>query len=109
MGAGFINLAPDTAASETLIKPHVLRRFGYRDDVIRVTTISSAIGVERGHLLHVDRRWALGFSIASHVVHAHELPENYDIDGLLGLRFLDELDYTIRSRRGEIVAELAVP
>ncbi len=110
LGEGFIDLALETAASETLIKPEVLREFGYRkEDAVRVTTITSAIGVERGYLLRVDRLWALGFEVSDHVVHAHELPAQYDIDGLLGLRFLDRFDYTIRSRRNEIAVELAAP
>ena len=103
-----VSLALDTAATETLVKPDVLRRFGYRDqDAVRRTTITSAIGVEPGHLLVVERFAALGFAVSAHLVHAHELPDQYDIDGLLGLRFLDLFDYTILSRRNEIAVELA--
>lgn len=109
-GSGFIALALDTAATETLIKPTVLSRFGYRDeDAEETTAIHSAIGVERGYLLRVERMWALGFSVGAHVVHAHDLPGHYDIDGLLGLRFLDRFDYTIRSRRHEIAVDFAAP
>lgn len=53
------------------------------------------------------RLWALGFEVQNEIVHAHALPDQYDIDGLLGLRFLDRLDYTIRSRRNEVEARLA--
>lgn len=109
-GSGFITLALDTAASETLIKPTVLAQFGYRDeDAGPSTAIHSAIGAERGYLLRVDRLWALGFAVTTHVVHAHDLPGQYDIDGLLGLRFLDRFDYTIRSRRNEIAVDFAAP
>lgn len=107
-GAGDVKLALDTAASETLITPRVLARFGYRAaDSVRATTIRSAVGVERGYLLCVARLWALGFEVQNEIVHAHALPDQYDIDGLLGLRFLDRLDYTIRSRRNEVEARLA--
>lgn len=109
-GSGFIALALDTAATETLIKPTVLSRFGdVDDDAEQPTAIHSAIGVERGYLLRLGRMWALGFSVTAHVVHAHQLPGQHDIDGLLGLRFLDRFDYTIRSRRQEIEVELSPP
>jgi len=106
--AKVIHLALDTGASETLIKPEVLALVGYdAEHAFRTTTITSAIGVEPGYLLRVERLWALGFTVTNHVVHAHELPHQYDIDGLLGLRFLDRFDYTIRSRRNEIAVSLA--
>lgn len=105
----FIDLALDTAASETLLTPRALARFGYgAADSIRTTTIRSAVGAERGYLLHVARFWALGFGIRNEMVHAHELPGQYDIDGLLGLRFLDRLDYTIHSLRNEVEARFAM-
>lgn len=108
-GAGDVNLALDTAATETLITPRTLARFGYHTaDALRVTTIRSAVGVERGYLLRVARLWALGFEVQNEIVHAHELPEQDDIDGLLGLRFLDRLDYTVWSRRNEVEARLAM-
>jgi len=103
-----VHLALDTAATETLIRPAVLERVGYgAADAERVTTIHSAVGKERGYLLRIARRWALGFEVREETVHAHELPGLYDIDGLLGLRFLDLFDYTIRSIRDEIDVQLA--
>jgi predicted aspartyl protease len=108
-GAGDVNLALDTAATETLITPRTLARFGYHTaDSLRVTTIRSAVGVERGYLLRVARLWALGFEVQNEIVHAHELPEQDDIDGLLGLRFLDRLDYTLWSRLNQVEARLAM-
>jgi Aspartyl protease len=108
--AVMLRLALDTAASETLIKPALLARLGYGlDDSKRKTVIRSAIGVESGYLLCVERFWALGFEVPDHIVHAHEMPDSHDIDGLLGLRFLNHFDYTVHSRRGEISVELAAP
>lgn len=107
---GVMHLALDTAATETLIKPKVLARLGYGPhDAEHSTTIQSAVGSEPGYLLRVARVWALGFEVADHVVHAHELPGQYDIDGLLGLRFLDHFDYEIRSKRSEIDVRLSQP
>lgn len=108
--AVMLRLALDTAAAETMIKPAVLRRIGCEPDESRQrTVIRSAIGEEYGALVRVDHFWAPGFEVPDHQINAHELPDSHDIDGLLGLRFLSHFDYTIRSRRGEIVAELAAP
>lgn len=104
----FIDLALDTAASETLITPQALARFGYDvADSMCATVIRSAVVAERGYMLRVARLWALGFEVRNEVVHAHALPGQYDIDGLLGLRFLDRLDYTVRSQRNEVETRLA--
>lgn len=107
-GEGPLVLALDTAATFTLIKPAVLRRFGYDERSYLIPTkISSALGAEPGHLLDVERLGSLGHSIGPLKVHAHELPEQYDLDGLLGLNFLDYFDYTVYSVRGEIAVEAA--
>jgi hypothetical protein len=109
-GDGVLELALDTAATITLIKPDVLSRFGYDEACyLRPTSISSAIGSEPGHELSVARLSSLGNSVSPFTVHAHKLPEQYDLDGLLGLNFLDHFDYTIRSLRNEIAVELAAP
>jgi hypothetical protein len=109
-GDGALLLALDTAATITLIKPQVLRRFGYDErSYVRKTSISSAIGAEPGHELDVERLSTLGNSAMPFTVHAHELPEQYDIDGLLGLNFLDHFDYTIYSLRDQIAVEPAMP
>ena len=105
-----IRLAIDTAATETLLRPSVLERLGYDvADAEQITVIQSALGRERGYLMRVSRLHALGFTAYDDVVHAHELPGQYDIDGLLGLRFLDRFDYLIRSMHCEIDVQLASP
>ena len=80
--------------------------YGPRDAAQR-TVIRSALGAEPGYLLRVTQFSSLGFRLTDHIIHAHELPDQYDLDGLLGLRFLHHFDYTVHSRRGEITAELA--
>ncbi len=109
-GSGPIKLALDTAASATLIRPGVLRELGYDErDVGPRTSITSAIGREPGYLVKVERMRTLGFEVTNHEIHAHELPAEYAIHGLLGLSFLDRFDYTIHSRRNQITVELAAP
>src|SRR5262249_42526790 len=93
-------VAVDTGATETLIIPDVLDELGYsprRGEAI--TVIRSAVGREEGYLIRVARFAALGFQLKDFRVHAHDLPEGFDIDGLLGLGFLKQFDYQIpRSR-----------
>lgn len=109
-GVRHLQLVLDTAASATLIRPSVLEEIGCgRAPHSKATSIRSALGKEPGFLVKVPRFWALGFTVLDYEVHGHELPDQYDIDGLLGMTFLDDFDYTIRSMRNEIVVEPAVP
>jgi hypothetical protein len=50
-------------------------------------------------------RSALGFTCNDFRIHVHDLPEGIGIDGLLGLSFLRQLNYEIRSAEGRILAE----
>jgi hypothetical protein len=68
----------------------------------------SAVGREEGYLIRVVRFACLGFQLANFRVHAHDLPEGFEIDGLLGLSFLNEFDYQVRSLQGRIVVERAI-
>jgi len=47
---------------------------------------------------------ALGFTTKDFRVHVHDLPEGIGIDGLLGLSFLKQFNYEIRSAEGRILA-----
>lgn len=104
IGVRDLRLVFDTGSTETLIKPEVLEGVGYDGgDVLYRTAITSAIGKEPGLMVRVSKFWALGFQAIGDRVHAHDLPYD-DIDGLLGLRFLNALDYTIYTSRSEIEA-----
>jgi predicted aspartyl protease len=101
-----LKLALDTGSSETLLMPEVTDALGYsarQGD--QLTVIRSAIGSERGYMLRVVRFAALGFTVPDFRVHVHDLPEGFGIDGLLGLSFLRNLNYEIRSGEGRILTE----
>jgi hypothetical protein len=101
-----LTLALDTAATETHIIPDILDDLGYSPrDGDQVTVVRSAIGSERGYMTRVTRFSALGFACNDFRLHVHDLPEGIGIDGLLGLSFLRQFDYTIRSATGRIVVE----
>ena len=103
-----VRLAFDTGSTETLLMPHVIALLGYGEqDAIRRTVIRGPCGSEPGYILRVGRFTALGFSILDFVVHAHDLPADHGIDGLLGLSFLRHFNDEIRSVEGIIKIERA--
>ncbi len=103
-----LTFALDTGSTETLVVPDVLDDVGYSArDGEQITVIRSAIGDERGYMIRVERFAALGFSAAGCRIHAHDLPDGYGIDGVLGLSFLRQFNYEIRSTEGRIVVDRA--
>jgi predicted aspartyl protease len=103
-----LRLCVDTGASETLIVPEILDELGYgARQGEAITVIRSAVGREQGYLIRVAGFECLGFQFSDFRVHAHDLPDSYDLDGLLGLNFLDQFDYAIHSRRGRILTSHA--
>lgn len=98
-----LNLAFDTGSEQTLIVPEMLDRTGYSArDGEAITVIRSAIGREPGYMLRVERLRCLGHEVRDFCVHAHDLPEGIGIDGLLGLSFLRQFNYEVRSAEGRI-------
>ena len=67
--------------------------------------IRSAIGDEQGYLMRVARFSALGFTVPDFRIHVHDLPEGYGIDGILGLSFLRQFNYEVRSTEGRLLVE----
>jgi predicted aspartyl protease len=99
-----LSLAVDTAATHTHIVPDILDDLGYSPrDGDQVTVVRSAIGSEPGYMMRAIRFAALGFATKDFRIHVHDLPEGIGIDGLLGLSFLKQLNYEIRSAEGRIL------
>lgn len=97
-------LALDTAATQTHVVPEFLDEIGYGPQHgDRITSVTSAIGDEPGYLMLVSRFSALGFTLANFRIHVHDLPETLGIQGLLGLSFLKQFNYEIRSAEGRIL------
>jgi hypothetical protein len=98
-----LSLAVDTAATHTHIVPDILDDLGYSPrDGEQVTVVRSAIGREPGYMMRATRFAALGFTTNDFRIHVHDLPEGIGIDGLLGLSFLKQFNYEIRSAEGRI-------
>lgn len=107
-GSRRITLALDTAASHTHITPDIIDELGYSPaQGEAITSVRSAIGKEPGYMLRVQRFESLGFGFDDFLVHAHDLPTGFGIDGLLGLSFLKRFNYEIRSVEGRILIDHA--
>jgi predicted aspartyl protease len=99
----------DTGAVMTTMTPEFADLLGYsaRDGIQR-TRVQSAIGSEEGYVLAVTEFAALHCSRPRFHVQVFDLGYD-DIDGLIGLNFLDELDYDVRSAAHRILVEQIEP
>lgn len=104
LGRAQLRLAVDTGAEQTLIVPGVLDQLGYSArEGEAIMVIRSAIGEEPGYLLRVSKFLCLGHQASDFRVHAHDLPQGTPIDGLLGLSFLRQFNYEVRSAEGRLL------
>lgn len=105
-----LRLVLDTGAEETVIVPDVLDTLGYNPrQGEAITVMRSAVGREQGYLIRVERFDCLGHQARSFRVHAHDLPDGWGIEGLVGLNFLRQFNYEIRSVEGRVLVERAAP
>jgi len=96
----------DTGAAETIIVPGILDGLGYNPrDGEAITVMRSAVGHEPGYLIRVERFAALRHQSRNLRVHAQDLPDGWNIDGLVGLNFLRQFNYEVRSEEGRIRVE----
>jgi len=104
-----LRLVLDTGAAETIIVPEALDELGYsaRAHGDQITSLRSAVGQEQGYMIRVERFTCLGHQEKNYAIHAHDLPEGWGIEGLIGLSFLRMLNYEVRSIEGRILVERA--
>jgi len=99
-------LVIDTGAAATSIEPAILEGLGYSSrDVIMRTRVPTPAGIQQGRLFRLDRLHALGAELSNFVVQALPLNDEYGIDGLLGMNFLENYNFTVRPRDRQIHLE----
>jgi hypothetical protein len=104
LGRSSLRFAVDTGSAETTIVPHRLDDLGYSPRLGEaITVVRSAVGSEPGYLIRVSKLRLLGHEFTDFRVHAHDLPEGFGIDGLVGLSVLRQFNYEIRSAEGRII------
>ncbi|HEX4418332.1 MAG TPA: retropepsin-like aspartic protease [Kofleriaceae bacterium] len=104
-----LQLAVDTGSAATVLQPYVVDNLGYSArDGIATRWVASAIGREQGYTLKIAQIAALGFSFCDFEVHVFDLAAGHGIDGLIGLSLLASLDYTIRSKVGQLLCRPAI-
>ncbi|HMG56533.1 MAG TPA: retropepsin-like aspartic protease [Kofleriaceae bacterium] len=105
LGTSIGRFVLDTGAVFTTLTPELADLVGYSArDATRRTRVRTAIGSEEGYLLEVANLAVLGLARSRFPVHVFDLGHD-DIDGLLGLNFLSELNYEIRSAERRILVE----
>jgi predicted aspartyl protease len=99
-------LVIDTGAAATSVEPAVLDGLGYcSQDAIMRTRVPTPAGIQHGHLFRVHRFHALGAEFSGFVVQALALADEYGVDGLLGMNFLERFNFTVRPIEKEIHLE----
>jgi len=73
-------------------------------DGFRRTKVRTAIGAGAGYVLRVAELTVLGFTLTSFPINVFDLGHE-DIDGLLGMNFLSDFNYEIRSSERRILVE----
>jgi predicted aspartyl protease len=101
-----LQLAIDTGSSHTVIVPDIIEDLGYSPrQGEAITSVRAALGKEQGYILRVSRFAALGYAMPDFAVHVFDLAEGFGIDGLIGLSFLHQFNYTVRSAEGRLLVE----
>jgi predicted aspartyl protease len=106
-GSARLNLALDTGATTTLIRPLDLTMIGC-DPARAVERVQAITGsaVESIPKICVTRISALGCNLENFPVLAHSLPPCATVDGLLGLDFLRGGRLTVDFRSGVVDFEI---
>ena len=95
----------DTGSAVTTVVPEIVDSVGYSArDGFKRTRVHTAIGEEAGYALRVAELVVLGVTMASFPVNVFDLGHE-NIDGLLGMNFLSEFNYEIRSAERRILVE----
>ncbi len=97
------SLALDTGASTTMLNTEILRMAGYDPARGSETLLITGSTIPTARLLMIDRLDAAGQSVKNLEVVCHDLPDESELDGLLGLNFLCHFDLEINYSNATIV------
>lgn len=93
----------DPGAYRTIISKELMESIGYSSDLkINNISTSSVIGTETGYTVIAKKLVMLAYVFSDIEVACFELPEQYEIDGLIGLDILEQFEVTLNHRKREI-------
>lgn len=99
LGEQRLKFAFDPGAYRTIINTRLLDSIGYQaNSNSKKISTSSVIGKEWGYTLVVRKLSLLSFEFSNIEIACFDLPEKYEIDGLIGLDFLEKFEVTLRHR-----------
>lgn len=90
----------DTGASKTVLSWAILEGLGYDPAGVKERVrLVTASGFELAPQIILDRFHCLGQEVQNLSVVCHDLPFDHYVDGLLGMDFLRQFGFPIRSKR----------
>ena len=99
----------DTGSAMTTMTHEMASAIGYSArDGFKRTRVHTAIGEETGYVLRVAEFTVLQFTMLSFSVNVFDLGHD-DIDGLLGMNFLSDFNYEVRSAECRLLVEKIAP
>ncbi len=97
----------DPGAYRTIISTDLTDSLGYGSNKMsKKIRTGSIIGIEMGYTLIINQISILNFEFKNIEVACFDLPEQYDIDGLLGLDILEKFLVTFKHREHWIALSL---
>lgn len=95
----------DTGSSGIILDHEIASDLGYSArDGIGFSTVSSAVGKEKGYRLVIEGLETLGKKISSVEVHCHDLKDQ-GVEGLVGMAFLKKFDWCVHPKRQVIAVK----
>ena len=99
LGEQNIRFAFDPGSYLTIINTQLMDALGYQAlGMSKKISTSSIIGKEWGYTLTVDKLSILSFEFPNLQIACFDLPEQYDVDGLIGLDLIEKFEITLRHR-----------
>lgn len=93
----------DPGAYRTIISKELMESIGYSSNLkINKVSTSSIVGTETGYTTVANKLTILSFAFSNIEVACFGLPDQYEIDGLIGLDILEHFEVTLNHRKREI-------
>ncbi len=97
----------DPGAYRTIISKELMESIGYNSDSkLHKVSTSSVVGKETGYTVLAKQLTILSFSFSEIEVACFGLPDQYEIDGLIGLDILEHFEVTLNHNKRVITFQL---